>query len=529
MDDDVHRREGRADTDLARTMSEINLAMLEWQRQCFTKAEDAFRAGELLFMINVGRQAGKSRGLLVYIIASGTEGSPFQWVRGPLVGGHVGIGAPSSKHLEELKAETRRMLGESVSGPSPAGIGWDTVTGGRIDFWPLGPGTLAAARGRTYDIFLVDEAAHIPGLLELLEGNITPTLSTTGGPVISASTPDGVNTEYHDLWRRTAERARFSGGSALNPAITARYLAQKRRTMLELRYRQEHLAEFVDATGLKLRRSEVKYGRPPELSSFRTISMACDPAVSEKTSADYSGLAICGIDSTDRRWLLHLAHWRLSLGETEDKLLGFYHAWRPDVTIFEAVNFAAWGCRALLNAGMAVRPIVPHKDKLTRFERLHVRYHMGDIWHSDALDPECENELYAFDSGEHDDCVDATVYAFTPLFPELNTDWSGDRSSGQHWGNRLPHEIEAPRLYHQDGSYDVIKELGNGQAEMEHLNPDGTKFDDGDWHHEFVGDQCVIFEHGVEIGRYPRWVLPQLLANRQREYQEKYGGGRKVN
>jgi len=69
----------------------------------------------------------------------------------------------------------------------------------------------------------------------------------------------------------------------------------------------------------------------------------------------------------------------------------------------------------------------------------------------------------------------------------------------------------------------VVKELGNGQAEMEHRNPDDTPYTD-DWHHELLGDQAIIFEGGVEIGRYPRWLLPQLLANRQREYREKYNG-----
>jgi phage terminase large subunit-like protein len=216
---------------------------------------------------------------------------------------------------------------------------------------------------------------------------------------------------------------------------------------LELRYLQEHEGVFVDVAGLKLKRSEVQYGKPPALESFKTISFGVDPAVSTKTSADYTGLAVCGIDGNDRRWILHLAHWRSSWAETERKLLGFYAAWRPHTVIFEAVCFASIGANLLLDAGMAVRPIVPHKDKMTRFERLHVRYATAAIWHSETLDQECENELYAFDSGSHDDVVDAVVYGMTPLFPELSTDWTGERWS--QWGSgvagSLPHEVEAAK------------------------------------------------------------------------------------
>ena len=275
--------------------------------------------------------------------------------------------------------------------------------------------------------------------------------------------------------------------------------------------------------GLKLKRAEVRYGRPPELASFQTISFGIDPATSVKTSADYTALAVCGIDSVNRRWLLHLCHWRLSWGETEEKLLGFYYAWHPHTVIFEAVNFAALGCRALLNAGMPVRPIVPHKDKLTRFERLHVRYHMGEIWHSDSLDQECENELYAFDSGLHDDVVDATVYAFTPLFAELSTDWSEDRTSGRHWGYTLPHEKEVPKLYLENGAYVQSVAGETGENVMETFNPDGSEFDDS-WHCSLIGDQVVVYDHGQEVSRHPRWMHAQLLHQHRIQYETKYAG-----
>lgn len=484
---------------------------LEWQKEVFGvggRIEWALSRRESLYIINVPRQVGKTTGLLLWALV---------WERGALAGGHIGIFAPSQKHLADIGDKLKRYAGEAISGPSPGGIGWDFVSGGRIDLWPLGSGAIAAGRGRSYEGLLVDEAAYVPDLMAVLEGNLTPTLATTGGPAILLSTPNGINDDYHTLWRRTPARARFSAdqsepdpASWLNPAIKPEWLAEKRRTMLELGYRQEHEAAFVDTTGLKLRRSEVKYGKPPELSELRTISMAIDPATSEKTSADYTAIAICGVDRQDRRWLLHLAHWRLSWGQSVEKLLGYHQSWRPHVTIFEAVNFASLGCRELLNAGMACRPIVPHKDKLTRFERLHVRYHMGEIWHSDTLDPECENELYAFDSGAHDDCVDAAVYAFAPLFAELATDWAEDRSSGEQWGSvgKLPHEtIKRVRMYGQGPMYTETYEDHFYDADGQRVDEQGKphqvvlpSFSEG-----FVGDWLIVTSSdGKELMRIER-------------------------
>ena len=496
--------------------------LLEWQKQLFAKIEVALAAGERTFMVNVGRQAGKSTALLEWALV---------WERGVLHGGHIAICAPSSKHLADLQDKAERWLGELVS-PSPAGLGFDIeLTGGRLDFWPCGYGAVAVGRGRTYEAICLDETSYVPNLEALLQENLEPTLSTTGGPVLSFATPAGIGNPYHDLWRRTPEIARFAGGSDLNPAITSEWLARKRKTMLELRYLQEHEAIFVDQPGSLLKRDKVRYGVPPPLDTFKTLSMACDPAISTKSGSDFTGFAVCGIDSTDRRWCLFLAHWRLAWADSETKLIGYYHAWRrsdgrfPDIMIFESVSFAALGCRSLLNAGIPCRPIVPHKDKRTRFERLLVRFHMSDITFSESLDSECENEIYAFDQGLHDDVVDAFEMAMTPLFPELSTDWGGDHTSGRHWGHTLPHEIEPPRLYHDDGSYDVVKELGNGEATMEHKNPDGTEYTD-DWHHEQVGDQIIVFENGVEVSRHPKWHLPILLEARRLEYAKRFSGGK---
>src|SRR5208337_437419 len=192
--------------------------LLEWQRHWFARVEASLEARDSLFVLNVGRQAGKTSALLLWAL---------MWDRGVLAGGHIGFCAPGDKHLADTRDKVRRWAGELITGPSPAGLGYEFSTGGRLDFWSLGFGAIAAGRGRSYNAVVIDEGAYVPNLSSILEANLMPTLATTGGPTIVGSTPDGINNDYHDLWRHTPERARFSGGSDLNPAITDAWLANK--------------------------------------------------------------------------------------------------------------------------------------------------------------------------------------------------------------------------------------------------------------------------------------------------------------
>ena len=111
---------------------------LEWQRKLFEQIDEAIAAGEQTFMCTVGRQAGKTAGLLLWALT---------WARGVLAGGSVAICAPSGRHYDEVKAQAKRWLADIISGPS-TGDGWDTTTGGRLDFWSLGAGAVAPLRGR---------------------------------------------------------------------------------------------------------------------------------------------------------------------------------------------------------------------------------------------------------------------------------------------------------------------------------------------------------------------------------------------
>jgi hypothetical protein len=122
---------------------------------------------------------------------------------------------------------------------------------------------------------------------------------------------------------------------------------------------------------------------------------------------------------------------------------------------------------------------------------VHGRYHMGQIWHSDALDPECESQLFSFPEARHDDVVDATTYAIGSLIRLIRTDWS-ERRGGNQWsqwggaGGELPHEViqrqaeksarmmdrfEEEALEKERMPKWEIRELPNGRTYLELVTP----------------------------------------------------------
>jgi hypothetical protein len=349
---------------------------LEWQRKLFEQIDEAIAAGEQTFMCTVGRQAGKTAGLLLWALT---------WARGVLAGGSVAICAPSGRHYDEVKAQAKRWLADIISGPS-TGDGWNTTTGGRLDFWSLGAGAVAPLRGRTYDAVVIDEAAFVPDLLEVLEANISPTLSTTAGPTILGSTPNGVSNDYHTLWRRTPAIARFSGPSSLNPAIKASYLKRRRRSMPELKYLQEHDGCFVDLAGAAIKRSEVRVGRPPDVSDLLAISIGLDFALSTSLKADWSAAAICGVDREKRYWVLEVVRWRASWPSTKKRTLDLVDQWHPDVVVVKSVAFGELSVHELMAEGVPLKVVKPSKatGKEQRVGIFHERYIRGLIWHSDT-------------------------------------------------------------------------------------------------------------------------------------------------
>jgi phage terminase large subunit-like protein len=465
---------------------------LEWQRRLFEQIDEAIAAGEQIFMCNVGRQTGKTTGIGIWSLA---------WQpRGALFGGAIAICGPSSKHTDEIKAQAKRWLRDHIIGPSTAN-GWRLDTNGVLDFWSLGAGAVAPLRGRTYDAVIVDECAFVPDLLEVLEANIGPTLSTTGGPILLFSTPDGVENDHHTLWRRTPAKARFSGPSSLNPAIRASYLKRRRASMPELKYLQEHEAAFVDLAGAAIKRSEVQVGRMPDLSEMLAVSIGFDFALSTSLKADWSAAAICCCDREHRYWVAKVERWRASWPKTKERALSIIDRFKPDVVVVESVAFGELSVHELMDCGVPLKVIKPSKatGKEQRFGVFHERYVRGLIIHNEDLGSEFTNEFFAFPLGKNDDQVDAVCYGLTGLMRDVRQALDTEEvSSGAQWGggHLLPHEKKKkPRVM-----YDFW-----GNAHECRDPDDDTPIPLPAFTEQFVGDELIVTAaDGHELMRIER-------------------------
>jgi predicted phage terminase large subunit-like protein len=341
------------------------------------------------------------------------------------------------------------------------------------------------------------------------------------------STPRGRN-DFYDYYRE-AERDGIAihAPSSVNPNLKPTELEHLRRTTAPILFEMEYLALWVEMAGALLKREYLRKAEPPPLESFQTICFGIDLALAVHDRSDFSALCVAGVDRDRKLWILHGRRWRKTFPESVALLADYNRTWKPQLCVCEQVAFQELAVRDLIKVGLPLMSLKVSKGKEERFLPVLTKYALGMIHHANSLDSELEAELLSFPESAHDDFCDSLVYAVGGLDSEIRDAWDANQTSGRHWGRQLAHEKPEPRIYHENGDYDVIRELGTGEAAMEHRNPDDTSYVD-DWRHQQIGDQIVVYENDVEVSRHPKWHLPIILEARRLAYREKYSG-RKTN
>lgn len=227
---------------------------------------------------------------------------------------------------------------------------------------------------------------------------------------------------YFALWakRRLLGSTRFSLEYQNEPVAAENLIVQPTQI---INFRIESVIEAASPVTYLLGDD----GQMVKLSELQ-FYMAIDPAISQKSTADYFALSVLGAHSNGSRWLLDLVHDRLSFEQQIQTILRTYVAWRSKVgdriiaVGVESVMYQKALKQALdsaaLAAGLSIptREILPINDKVLRLTRQQPLFEQGLVHvqkdkHGVVVDEVCGFTRDGKIMPTHDDAMDALIYA----------------------------------------------------------------------------------------------------------------------
>ncbi len=372
-------------------------------------------------VIAAGRRFGKT--LLAVEWLALAEG-------GALDGASVGFFAPTYKLLMEAWNDFEHTLTPVKKRSNKTEMRIELITGGKIDFWTLEDPD--AGRGRKYHRLVIDEAAHARYLKDAWEQSISPTLTDYGGEAWFISTPSGMN-YFYELFQRGRDPAypdwaSFHMPTSANPHIDPAEIDHLRRSLPSLVYKQEIEAEFVDVAGAAIiKREWLRYY--DELPELDTITIGVDLAISKASTADYTCAVVMGRSAHGNVYVLDLWRSRATMMETVHMLQALIWRWSPHTIAIESVAYQAGVAEIIERVAThtTVQRIKPTADKIMRAQNFVSRLEQGMLFlpRTSSWLHDYEQEILAFPVGDHDDQVDASVYALAamPMNTGLQAIW----------------------------------------------------------------------------------------------------------
>jgi len=240
-------------------MSEYTLKLPELHPNQQLIADSAAR----FKVANCGRRFGKDVLMIDRVVEAVARGWPVGW------------GSPTYKNLSEDWRELVNILAPITRSKNEQERRIETVTGGTVELWSLD--NPEVIRGRKYRRWMTNEAASVPGLLDIWRQVIRPTLIDLHGDALFGSTPKGMN-DFHTVYSwglgQDPEWSSWHFTSFDNPYIDPAELASLRKDMTERDYRQEILAEFIEGEGAVFRNIDAVTKAPdtrPEEHTGHTI------------------------------------------------------------------------------------------------------------------------------------------------------------------------------------------------------------------------------------------------------------------
>lgn len=173
----------------------------------------------------------------------------------------------------------------------------------------------------------------------------------------------------------------------------------------------------LDEATREFKKDYFRYIDRPILATLETnCVIAIDTAVSQKASADSTGIAIVRIDKANN-WYVSNKKLKISPMELIDLLFTLYTTHRPTRIGIEKTIFLQ-AIKPFLDSEMRRRGVflpifeLEHNqvNKETRIRSLLPRYQSGSVYHIKDECNDLEEELARFPKGTHDDQIDALAY-----------------------------------------------------------------------------------------------------------------------
>ena len=287
--------------------------------------------------------------------------------------------------------------------------GWESVV------------TSQKGRGTENDLLLVDEVAYCRGFKQYWDTVLEPTLLTTKGKAIFASTPNGFN-DFYELCNIAQKSPGwfFSHATSYdNPYNDPEDLNKKKEEISEDRFAQEYLADFRKQEGLVYKefdRNLCLYGDDQKIDSNMKLGGIDFGFVNPSAIVEIKR------DKKDCFWVKELYY---KSGKTDAQVAEIVSAYNFNKVYPDPENQAA--IKVLTDNKVPVYEVVKGKDSVRNgIDKIRDLFKQGRLKiHKDShnLIFEFENYHYpkAKDEGnqdelpvkEHDHCLDALRYVIT--------------------------------------------------------------------------------------------------------------------
>lgn len=168
-------------------------------------------------------------------------------------GKYVGVWFPTYKDLDPVWEELKETFKPIIKSKNEVLKNIHLLTGGFIDFWSME--NPDSGQGRKYHRAIIDEAAKAPKLYTAWENTIRPTLTDYIGDAFILSRPKGKNNPFYLLEEKHREKTNwaffhlttYDNCRDVGGYIERSEIEEAKDQLDEINFRQEYLAEYVDA------------------------------------------------------------------------------------------------------------------------------------------------------------------------------------------------------------------------------------------------------------------------------------------